>query len=162
MDWDIDLDAAGTHFPPPTVAPTSDGQYVLLFFLILGVIWLLATLWEWAQKRINQYFSPENVRRRQEQREAELEQQHCEEQQRRERAEECQRQQREREEQQRQEAQERERRRQAIPELASWYQQQRGEIEAALPPGHERDTALDVLFERYDHLLKEKLRGMQP
>ncbi len=162
MDWDIDRDAAGTHFPPPTVAPTTDGQYVLLFFLVLGVIWLLATLWERAQKRINEYFSPENVRRRQEHREAELEEQRREEQRLYEQAEERERCQREREEQQRQVAEQRERRRQTIPSLTRWYQDQKAQIEMSVPEGRDRELLLIELWSRYDQLLKETLKEARP
>lgn len=57
---------------------------------------------------------------------------------------------------------EQEDRRTAIPRLAKWYADQKAVIDAAVPPGLDRDELHRHLFDRYDQLLKDLLREMSP
>ncbi|HYH66446.1 MAG TPA: hypothetical protein VD866_17265 [Urbifossiella sp.] len=59
-------------------------------------------------------------------------------------------------------SQEREHRRTAIPRLTKWYEEQKAEIERAIPAGTDRETVLLTLWDRYDQLLKELLEEMKP
>ena len=156
MDWEPE--SGGTHFPPPTPGTAEGGQVLLLFFLVLGLIWLAAKVFESVRGRIAAYRSADKVRQRLERRQQLARNQH----EKREQAEERKREQRESQVERNRAALEKVRKRRAIVDLAEWYADQRKEIEAALPPGHEREVLLGELFGRYDALLKKTIEELQP